>query len=96
MPALPDESYDTKQVTFSPSANIDAIMQHLKVRLWDGGGADIVDAILSSIGSGQIAIKLRAGDEAEWILRSDGSDVNYTLTDASSSHGHYVYSMEWV
>lgn len=71
-------------------------MQHLVVRMKDAGTSEIVDATLSSMGSDRIGIIPSGGTNPEWILQSDGTNVTYTLTDTTSSHGHYVYSMEWV
>lgn len=71
-------------------------MQHLKCYLYINGTGNVVEAELQSLGSGQIGIRQPEIASPDWVIRGDGSDVNYTITDQTSEHGPYLYGLEWV
>lgn len=95
-PSLPDYTYAEKVVTFSEPADIQEVLDHLRVMLSLGAEYEPKQAFLESLGSGVIGIKETQGDNASWELRGDGSDITYQLYDVSSGHGLFVYSFEWV
>lgn len=95
-PSLPDYTYAAKAVTFSEPADVQAILDHLKVKLSLGSTYEPQIAFLKSLGGGIIGIKETQDSDDSWELRGDGSDITYALNDLSSGHGLFVYSLEWV
>lgn len=86
-------------MNFAPSATLDDILEHLVVMMYSPSESQVSPyrAHLFNLGSGQIGISQSGEREfADWILRGNGSDITYTLSDNTGQNGHLIYSMEWV
>lgn len=96
VPALPDYTGTTKEVTFDPAANITDILEHVVCRISLGAESEPITAELRNMGADRIGVYSPNAEEPEWMLQGDGTGITYSLYTGSPMQTYYVYSLEWV